>query len=128
MGRPLRLGVALGILLTMALVSSASINLNSSRSNIYRLWNHASILTKAQAKAMLDELDKLGPMGEAKLKLWLAANFKRFGIKPENVKKIVILEPPKAGRETAIILLSDPADEGPALAMAVQSGKSKSSD
>ena len=128
MRKPSQLGAITGLLLTLALVSSATSNLNLSKSNVYRLTYHAGILTGAQATAMLAELDRLGPMSEAKLKLWLPANFRRFGIKAENVKKTLILPPGTAGPQTAVILLSDPADEARALASTVKSSKSNSSD
>jgi hypothetical protein len=41
---------------------------------------HADIASQAQASALLAELDKMGPVDEEKLKQWLPANFKRFGI------------------------------------------------
>jgi len=123
-----RLGAMAGFLLAVVTVSAATSNLNLSKSNIYRLTYHADIATETQAKAMLAELDRLGPMDEAKLKMWLPANFRRFGIKGENVKKMVILPPGKAGKEAAIILLSDPADEAKAVAATVKSSKSNSSE
>jgi len=123
-----RLGAMAGFLLAVVTVSAATSNLNLSKSNIYRLTYHADIATETQAKAMLAELDRLGPMDEAKLKMWLPANFRRFGIKGENVKKMVILPPGRTGKEAAIILLSDPADEANALATTVKSSKSNSSE
>jgi hypothetical protein len=117
-----------GLLLAAATVSAATSNLNLSKSNIYRLTYHASLLTEVQAKAMLAELDRLGPMDEARLKQWLPANFRRFGIKPELVKKLVIVPPGQAGKEAAILLLADPADEARAMATTVKSSKSNSSE
>jgi hypothetical protein len=129
MRRPRRSGAVTGLLLAAAVtVSAATSNLNLSKSNIYRLTYHANILPEAQAKAMLAELDRLGPLDEARLKQWLPANFRRFGIKPELVKKLVILPPGAAGKETAILLLSNPADEAQAMAATVKSSKSNSSD
>jgi len=127
MVRLLRFGVVLESVLAAAMVSAA-VNLNSSKSNVYRLTYHADLLTGEQAEAMLAALDKLGPLGEKKLKMWLAANFKRFGVKPEAVKKTLVLPPGKAGSGTAIILLSNPDDEARALAATVKSSKSNSSD
>ena len=121
------LGAIVGVVLAASAMAATS-NLNLSKSNIYRLTYHANLLTEVQAKALLAELEKLGPMDEARLKMWLPANFRRFGIKPELVKKLVILAPGKAGREAAILLLSDPADEARAMATTVKSGKSNSSD
>ena len=123
-----RLGAMAGLLLAAVTVSAATSNLNLSKSNIYRLTYHANILTETQAKAMLAELDRLGTMDEARLKMWLPANFRRFGIKPELVKKVVIMAPGMAGKEAAILLLSNPADEAKAMATTVKSSKSNSSD
>ena len=123
-----RLGAMAGVLLAAVTVSAATSNLNLSKSDVYRLTYHANILPEAQAKAMLAELDRLGPMNEARLKQWLPANFRRFGINPELVKKLVIMPPGTAGKETAILLLSNPADEAQAMATTVKSSKSNSSD
>ena len=66
--------------LLIAATAWAATNLNSSRSNIYRLTYPSDLLSRPQVKAILTELDKLGPADEAKLKQWLPANFKRLGI------------------------------------------------
>ena len=82
---------AIGTVVLMVLSSSwAAANLNSSKSNIYRMVYPADLVSQAQAAAMLAEIDKLGPVNEAKLKQWLPANFKRFGIQQTRVKKISI--------------------------------------
>jgi hypothetical protein len=106
----------------------AGLNLNSSKSNIYRLTYSTDVVSPSQAKALLAEIDKMGPADEAKLKQWLAANFKRFGIAGDRVKKIVVMPRGKDLRETAIILLSNPADEAEAVATTVKSSKSNQSD
>jgi len=111
-----------------ATLAWASINLNSSRSNIYRLTYPSDLVSSDQAKAILAALDKAGPMDEAKLKQWLAANFKRFGIAGDRVKKLVVLPRNKEQKEIAIILLTRPEDEAAAIAVTVKSGKSNSSD
>ena len=114
--------------LLVATIAGASINLNSSRSNIYRVTYPTDLATSAQVRQLLAALDKLGPAGEAKLKQWLAANFKRYGIAPDKVKKLVILPPDKERKEIAIILLTNPADEAQAIERTVKSSKSNSSD
>ena len=119
--------VAVLLMLVTPVVQAAS-NLNSSKSNIYRLTYTADLTTADQARALLGELDKLGRPNEAKLKKWLPANFKRFGISPERVKKMVILPAGKAGNLTAILLLDNPADEAEATAVTVKSSKSNSSE
>lgn len=114
-------------ILLVATLAWASINLNSSRSNIYRLAYPGDLVTSAQAKAMLAELDKMGPAGEAKLKRWLPANFKRFGIDGTRVKKLVVMQPDKDMKETGILLLTNPADETAAKTV-IKSTKSNTSD
>ena len=114
--------------LLVATIAGASINLNSSRSNIYRVTYSTDLATSAQVHQLLAALDKLGPAGEAKLKQWLPANFKRYGIAPDRVKKLVILLPDKERKEIAIILLTNPADEAQAIERTVKSSKSNTSD
>ena len=129
MNRPMRVGLCLELLAASALVASAAaINLNSSKSNVYRVTYHSDVATDAQIRAMLAELDKVRTMDEARLKQWLPANFRRFGIDAAKVRKTVILPPGEAGTETAILLLSNPADEAQARATSVKSSKSNSSD
>lgn len=70
-------------------VTGQATNLNTSRSNFYRLVYPPNFLTGDDAARMLDELDKT-PMDATQLKMWLPANFKRFGLKPERVKQISI--------------------------------------
>jgi len=120
--------VAVAIPLAVAATALAAANLNSSKSNAYRLTYHGTLLGEAQAKAMLAELDRLGPMSEARMKQWLAANFKRLGVDPARVKKVVFVAAGKAAPEAVILLLADPADEAAALATTVKSSKSNSSD
>jgi len=106
----------------------ASINLNSSRSNIYRLTYPSDLASPAQVKAILADLDKMGPVDEAKLKQWLPANFKRFGIAGDRIKKLIILPRGREMKEIGIILLTKPEDEAAAIAVTVKSSKSNSSD
>jgi hypothetical protein len=79
--------------LTLAMLSPswAATNLNSSRSNIYRMVYDANVVSDAQATALLKELNKIGSADEKKLKLWLPPTFKRLGIEAARVKKISIL-------------------------------------
>jgi hypothetical protein len=87
---------ALAAMLVATLAWSAS-NLNLSKSNVYRLTYPTDLLSATQAKAMLAELDKLGPADEARLKQWLPANFRRG-----------IARPREEGRRAAAL----PRDEG----------------
>jgi hypothetical protein len=127
MKRLIVLGTAAGLLVTLSLAWAAT-NLNSSRSNIYRLTYPTELVSQEQVKALLEALDKLGPANEATLKKWLPANFRAHGIAPDRVKKIVILPPDKERKEIAVILLTNPADEAAAIAVTVKSSKSNSSD
>ena len=124
----LTLGTLAGLVVTLLSLSWAAANLNSSKSNAYRLTYPTDLVSPAQAQAMLADLDKLGPADEAKLKQWLAANFKRHGIVPDRVKKIVILPKSKDLKEVAIILLTNPTDEAHAVTTTVKSSKSNTSD
>ena len=114
--------------LLIAAAAWASINLNSSRSNIYRLTYPSDLASPAQVKALLADLDKLGPADEAKLKQWLPANFKRLGIAGDRVKKLIVLPRDREMKEIGIILLTKPEDEAAAIAVTVKSSKSNSSD
>ena len=127
MRRLVQLGGA-AFFLVAAAAATATSNLNLSKSNVYRLAYHANLLTGAQAKAMLAELDRLGPVSEARMKQWLPANFRRFGVDPALVKKTVFLPAGKAAPEAVILLLADPADEAAAFATTVKSTTSNSSD
>jgi hypothetical protein len=120
------LGVIASLLI--ATLAWAAINLNSSKSNIYRLTYPSDLVSRDQAKAILAELDKMGPTDEAKLKLWLPANFKRFGIAGDRVKKLIVLPRGKEMKEIGIILLTKPEDEAAAIAVTVKSSKSNSSE
>ena len=113
-------------LLTLALavvalgsISWAATNLNSSRSNIYRLIYPADIMSQAQATALLAELDKIGPADDARLKQWLPANFKRHGVQGDSIKKIIVLPADKTRKSITLILLTNPADEPAARHIAV---------
>lgn len=117
--------VALVIATTFAWAAS---NLNSSRSNIYRLTYPTDLVSPTQAKAILSELDKMGPADEAKLKQWLPANFKRFGIAGDRIRKLIVVPRGKEMKEIGIILLTKPEDEAAAIAITVKSSKSNSSD
>jgi hypothetical protein len=115
-------------LLFVASAAWAAANLNLSKSNFYRVTYSSDLASPAQVKAMLAELDKMGPADEAKLKQWLPANFKRLGIAGDRIKKIVVIPRGKEMREIGIILLTKPEDEAAAIATTVKSSKSNSSD
>jgi len=106
-------GVALAAF--TGLVAAATIN--STRSNTFRVTYDTTVVSPAQAAALLAELEKLGPADEAKQKMWLAANFKRLGIQADRIKKIVVLPASNTRKTITIILLKNPADEAAAIAV-----------
>lgn len=92
--KPLFIRTAIvGLLVTMVSLPSAATNLNSSKSNVYRVIYHPHVVSSAQASALLAELDKLGQADEATLKKWLSANFRKHGVQAERIKKVVVLPP-----------------------------------
>ena len=110
------LGAIGSLLVALASLSWAATNLNSSKSNIYRVTYDTTVMSPAQAATLLSELDKIGPADEAQLKMWLPANFKRLGIQGDRIKKISIRKADKAS-PIVILLLTNPADEPAALAV-----------
>ena len=93
---------------TMASNSLAAANLNSSKSNIYRVVYSTDGMTSRQAAALGAELDKTPRVDEAAVrkalqKLFIPANFKLIRIIP--------------GKPITVILLTDPADWAQAIAV-----------
>ncbi len=68
MRRLLMSGTITSLIVAIALISWAATNLNSSKSNVYRLVYPADLVTSAQAAAILADLDKSGQVDEAKLR------------------------------------------------------------
>jgi hypothetical protein len=114
--------------LLIAAAAWATSNLNLSKSNFYRLTYSSDLASPAQVKAILADLDKVGPADEAKLKQWLPANFKRFGIAGDRIKKLIVLPRGKEMKEIGIILLTRTEDEAAAIEVTVKSSKSNSSE
>jgi hypothetical protein len=127
MHRLLRLVTMAIVLATLAPWAAATSNLNLSKSNINRIVYPADLATKAQVKELHAAVDKLGPAEDGALQQWLRANFKRFGIHPARVKKIVIVPASREMPERGILLLTSPDDEQAARST-VKSSKSNSSD
>ncbi len=92
--------------LLSATIAGATSNLNSSKSNIYRLTYPSELASPVQVQAMLAELDGMGPADAARLKQWLPANFRRFGIAGDQVKKVIVLPRDRAMKETEKTSLS----------------------
>ena len=111
-----------------ATIAVAASNLNSSKSNIYRLTYPSELASPVQVQAMLAELDGMGPADAARLKQWLPANFRRFGIAGDQVKKVIVLPRDRAIKETGIVLLTRPEDEAAAIAFTVKGSKSNTSE
>ena len=104
--KPLFTLAAIGsLVVTMLSLSWAATNLNSSRSNVYRVTYDTEVMSPAQASALLADLDKLGPADEATLKRWLPANFKKHGVQTDRIKKIVILPASNTRKTITIIFL-----------------------
>ncbi len=121
--------------LLFATIAGAAANLNLSKSNIYRLTYPGELASPVQVQAMLAELDKMGPADAARLKQWLPANFRRFGIAGDQVKKVIILPRYRTilpryrtMKETGIVLLTRPEDEAAAIAFTVKGSKSNTSE
>ena len=114
--------------LLFASIAGAASNLNLSKSNIYRLTYPSELASPVQVQAMLAELDKMDPADAARLKQWLPANLRRFGIAGDQVKKIIILPRDRTMKETGIVLLTQPEDEAAAIAVTVKGSKSNTSE
>jgi hypothetical protein len=108
-----------GLLATPASFVFGAANLNSSKSNIYRLV-YPPTVTPAQAAAILAELDKAKPKGNADEAAVRALVNKHIGaIKSARGQDLVIVvrPAPGAGKLTSILLLESAADEAAALAV-----------
>ena len=114
--------------LLFATIAAAASNLNLSKSNIYRLTYSSELASPVQVQAMLAELDRMGPADAVRLKQWLPANFRRFGIAGDQVKKVIVLPRDRTMKETGIVLLIRPEDEAAAIAVTVRGSKSNSSE
>jgi hypothetical protein len=110
---------SLALALAVAAVGSiswASINLNSSRSNIYRLVYSPDVMSQAQATAVLAEMDKIGPANEATVRSWLSKNLKRHGVHTDRIKEIRFVPASSARKVLTIAFLTNSPDEPAALA------------
>ena len=109
---------AIVFILLAVTVSQAATNLNLSKSNVNRLIYPADTVSQAQAAAILADLDAAaqsggrvnmaGALNEALKKQWLDTKIKKTIIRPAST----------AGQLTTIIILSNPADEAQAIAVA----------
>jgi len=113
MRRLFGIGAITGLLVAMTSICLAATNLNSSRSNIYRLTYDTTAVTPAQATLILKDLDAIGRVEEAKVRQLLRAR----GINAPNL--IIRIVPAEQRREKipAILLLTRPGDEAAAIAV-----------
>src|SRR3972149_6321591 len=103
-------------LLTLALalvalvsISWAATNLNSSRSNIYRMVYDTTAVTSRQAAAVLKKLDEIGPeANEATIRRLL----QQRGVNLSLIKKIAVSSDGKGN--PCILILRNPAHEAAA--------------
>jgi hypothetical protein len=100
----------IGMLFTAPL-ALASINLNSSRSNVYRMITPAPLVNQPNVVKMLAAMDKLGAVDDATLTKWLRAHFKDYGIDSKRVKKITIVHTNDPKNPISVILLTDPPNQ-----------------
>ena len=109
---------AILVLASLALPSPAvaNNNLNSSRSNIYRLASSTTLINSKQATAILEALDKTPGMDEAAIKQALPQLLKKNGVDPAKVKDTVVRRD-KGGKSFSIILTDKPEDLRAAIAM-----------
>jgi hypothetical protein len=106
------------VLASLALTSPAvaSINLNSSRSNIYRVAHSTTLMTPAQAAAILADLEKTRGMDEAAIKAALPQLLKKNGVDPTKVTDTVVRRD-KGGKSFSIILVDRHEDLPAAIAV-----------
>ena len=111
--------VTVSLVMAIASLSHGATNLNSSKSNIYRLV-YAPPVTPAQATAILAELDKAKPRGDADEATVRAIVHKHIGaIKSGRGENLVIVVRPASGPQKlkSILILENAADEAAALAV-----------
>lgn len=115
MKRLLTLGAVASLLVAMGSMVWAATNLNSSKSNVYRV-THGSAVTQAQAARVLNELDMIG-LGatEATVREVL----RKLGINQPNLIVRIVPAGQRRGSEriSLILLLTNPADEPAAIAV-----------
>ena len=112
-------GVPVVFLLLAVLISHAATNLNSSKSNVYRLIYPTDAVSPAQAAAILADLDAATQQSQGRINLEGAVSqaLTKQGLGTQ-IKKTIIKPASAAGQLTTIIILSNPADEAQAIAVA----------
>ena len=84
MKRLFLVGVITTLLVAMVSISWAATNLNSSRSNVYRVVGSADGVTPAQVAAIRNELEKNNPKGDADVPA-VQAILRKLGINAPNL-------------------------------------------
>ena len=112
-------GAMASLLVTMALISYATSNLNLSKSNINRLV-YPPVVTPAQASAILAEVDKVKPGSDAEEATIRAIVQKHLGtVKSARGQNLIIrvrlADGPRKFR--SILILENAADEAAAMAV-----------
>ena len=111
--------VVAALVVAIAALSYGATILNSSRSNVYRLV-YVPAVTPAQATAILAELDRAKPRGDADEATVRAIVHKHIGaIKSARGENLVILVRPAGGAQKlkSILILENATDEAAALAV-----------
>ena len=109
------------LLVAMVSNSWAATNLNSSRSNIYRVTYDLTAVSSAQAAAISKELDKIGPgVNEATVRTLL----QKKGVNSPNLLIRIIPAAQRGEKIPAILLLTKPED-GPAAIAVSDAGCTK---
>ena len=119
-------GVAAIFLLLAVLTSLAATNLNSSRSNNYRLISEPVIVSSTQATGILADLETATQQSQGRINLEAAVSqvLTKYGLQSQ-IKKIIIQRANSTRPLTTIIILSNPADETQALAVSDEGAPGK---
>ena len=106
------------LLLLPVFSTLAATNLNSSRSNNYRLIYPSDVVSSSQATAILSELESTTQQGQNRVNLEGVVNqlLTKNGLMTQ-IKKVIIQPADETHSQTRIILLSNPDDEAQALAV-----------
>ena len=101
-------GVPVVFLLLAVLISHAATNLNSSKSNVYRLIYPTDAVSPAQAAAILADLDAATQQSQGRINLEGAVSqaLTKQGLGTQ-IKKTIIKPASAAGQLTTIIILSN---------------------
>lgn len=109
-------GAMVGLLVALASTSHGTSNLNLSKSNIYRLV-YPPRVTPAQASAILAELDKVKPKGDADEATVRAVVNKHVGAVKRGSNLVIVVRPATGAQKKSILILEQASDEPAALAV-----------